>query len=133
MTTLSAEQIQHLGGLMDERYNRELKEISSVAKRSRDEQRQEVLAGRPAEQLDAVLAEMTLAADYAIVRQDVQDVRDILAARQRMAAGTYGTCTDCGEPIGYERLRAYPTAKRCIGCQSAHEEKKAQREGRRAP
>jgi RNA polymerase-binding transcription factor DksA len=30
-------------------------------------------------------------------------------------------CVDCGASVGYERLEAYPTAKRCLACQQAHE------------
>lgn len=133
MARLTDGQIRHLAGLMDERFARELDEINAVAARAQDERRQEALAGRPAEQLDAVLAEITQAADYAVVRQDAQDVRDIIAARKRVAAGAYGVCIDCGKAIAYERMLAYPTAKRCIGCQREHEQQRAVREGRRAP
>lgn len=132
MSALSAEQLQHLIGLLDERYTREMREISSVAARSRDERRQEALAGDAIELLDAALAELALATDYAVVRQDVQDVRDVIGARRRIAAGNYGSCTDCGADIGYERLKAYPTARRCIACQRVYEERKAAREGRPA-
>jgi RNA polymerase-binding transcription factor DksA len=128
MPSLSTQQIQHLTELMDQRYEREMKEIGSVVARSRDEQRQEIIV-RPSDLLDAALAEMTLAADYAVVRQDVQDVRDIIAARRRLAAGTYGVCVDCDEDIAYERLEAYPTAKRCIGCQQTREARITRREG----
>lgn len=46
---------------------------------------------------------------------------DIAAARSRMDSGCYGQCMACGEPIPYERLEAYPTAKRCAACQRDHE------------
>ncbi len=46
---------------------------------------------------------------------------DIDAARARMWHGHYGTCIDCGEPIPFSRLQAYPTAKRCTACQSRRE------------
>lgn len=124
MPYLTPEQIQHLSRLMDERWAREIAEINAVAKRSRDERRQEAIAGRAADRLDEALMEIALSTDYAIVKQDVEDVRDIVAARKRLAAGSYGTCTDCGQEIGYERLQAYPTAKRCIRCQREHESKK---------
>lgn len=124
MPYLTPEQIQHLSRLMDERWAREIAEINAVAKRSRDERRQEAIAGRAADRLDEALMEIALSTDYAIVRQDVEDVRDIVAARKRLAAGSYGMCTDCGQEIGYERLQAYPTAKRCIRCQREHESKK---------
>ncbi|ODV42769.1 conjugal transfer protein TraR [Cupriavidus sp. UYMMa02A] len=49
------------------------------------------------------------------------ELADIRAARDRMKAGQYGTCTDCSEAIPYSRLQAYPTARRCTDCQRAHE------------
>jgi RNA polymerase-binding transcription factor DksA len=127
MSSLSREQIDALCRLMDERWNREVSEIRSVVERSRDDRLQESLAGRAADRLDEALTEIAQRADYVIVRQDVQDVRDIEAARSRLAAGTYGACIDCGRDIPYERLLAYPTAKRCIDCQREHEELRAVR------
>lgn len=129
MSSLTPEQIKHRSRFMDERWAREIAEIGAVAARSRDERRQEAIADR----LDEALAEVALSTDYAIVRQDIEDVRDIVAARKRLAAGTYGVCTDCGAEIGYERLLAYPTAKRCIGCQREHERQKAVQQGHRMP
>lgn len=120
---LTQQQIEHLAGLMEERRRREMSEISSVAERSRDERSQQALTG--GETQDEILKEMMQHADYAVVRQNLQDVRDIDAARKRIEAGTYGICVDCGGEIGYPRLLAYPTAKRCIRCQEAHERKRA--------
>jgi RNA polymerase-binding transcription factor DksA len=37
----------------------------------------------------------------------------------RLAAGVYGRCEVCGEPIGAERLEALPTATRCVSCASS--------------
>lgn len=127
MSSLSREQIDVLCRLMDERWNREVSEIRSVVERSRDDRLQESLAGRAADRLDEALTEIAQRADYVIVRQDVQDVRDIEAARSRLAAGTYGACIDCGRDIHHERLLAYPTAKRCIDYQREHEELRAVR------
>ena len=42
--------------------------------------------------------------------------------------GAYGKCVDCGDAITYERLDAYPTAKRCITCQSRHENRRGGRD-----
>lgn len=121
MATLTQQQIKHLSELMDVRFAREVEEIRAVRERTRD-QRDEAV---PADWIDAALVESTLAADDAVINQDVQDARDIRAARERLAAGTYGVCTDCGEAIAYERLLAYPTAKRCIHCQRVYEQGKA--------
>ena len=53
--------------------------------------------------------------------RDVNELRNVDAALQRIAEGTYGECVDCGADIEYERLKAYPTAMRCLACQSQHE------------
>lgn len=45
-------------------------------------------------------------------------LEEIDAAQARVAAGTYGTCTRCGRPIGDERLAARPAAPLCITCAS---------------
>lgn len=57
--------------------------------------------------------------------RDVEELRDILAAQERMAEGTYGICIDCEDEIPYARLSVYPTAKRCIRCQQIHEATRA--------
>lgn len=128
MPILTPEQIGYLSKLMDARFDREIEEIRAVRERVRDEREEAV----PADWLDVALAETTLATDDAVINQDLADVRDIIAARERRAAGTYGICTDCGDSIAYERLLAYPTAKRCIHCQRLYEQSKAVREILRA-
>ena len=55
------------------------------------------------------------------VARDLAELRDIEAAHQRIAEGTFGICLDCEEAISIERLRVWPTAKRCSACQRAHE------------
>jgi RNA polymerase-binding transcription factor DksA len=47
------------------------------------------------------------------------NLTDIEAALARVDDGTYGRCTDCGEPIAAARLEALPAASTCIGCASA--------------
>ena len=38
------------------------------------------------------------------------------AALARLAAGSYGVCERCGQPIGAGRLEARPAATTCIRC-----------------
>jgi DnaK suppressor protein len=45
-------------------------------------------------------------------------VADLDAAAARVAAGTYGRCERCGEPIPPARLAARPTATTCVRCVS---------------
>jgi RNA polymerase-binding protein DksA len=46
------------------------------------------------------------------------EIAAIDEALARMARGEYGRCEVCGEPVPVERLRAMPTAKRCVPCAS---------------
>jgi DnaK suppressor protein len=45
----------------------------------------------------------------------------VRAAIARVEAGTYGTCSRCGEDIPAARLNAMPTATLCITCKEAEE------------
>ncbi len=51
-----------------------------------------------------------------IEKSKLQEVRQIREALRRIAEGTYGVCAKCGEPINPKRLKALPTATRCIAC-----------------
>ena len=58
-------------------------------------------------------------ATIAFERQQVLALLDLARASLAeidLAAGLDDRCTDCGQPIGEERLEARPSATRCIGC-----------------
>ncbi len=62
----------------------------------------------------------TLQEDRDGTRRLIESVRsDLLRtqhALERIAAGTYGTCTACREPIAPARLQAIPEVERCSSC-----------------
>lgn len=43
---------------------------------------------------------------------------EVLEALERVEAGAYGRCVDCGNPVPDGRLDARPEAARCVKCQS---------------
>ena len=43
--------------------------------------------------------------------------QEVLAALERLDAGTYGRCVVCGTQLPDERLDARPEAARCVRCQ----------------
>ncbi len=53
------------------------------------------------------------------------NARDMLVqserALARIAAGTYGGCESCGEPIGKARLQVFPRATLCMDCKQKQE------------
>ncbi len=52
----------------------------------------------------------------AVEKTEVQEIHRIEAALQRIAEGTYGICDECGADIDPKRLKALPTASKCISC-----------------
>jgi DnaK suppressor protein len=62
--------------------------------------------------------------EFAMNEHATAELGDIEAALGRMDAGTYGQCTDCAVTIPPARLSAYPTAKRCINCQTVAEQRR---------
>ncbi len=52
----------------------------------------------------------------ALIDQARGRLADLDTALERVAAGTYGTCRQCGQPIALARLAARPSALTCIGC-----------------
>ena len=47
-----------------------------------------------------------------------QEILAVNAALNRIKAGTYGVCPDCGAEIPAQRLEAVPTALRCMPCET---------------
>jgi RNA polymerase-binding protein DksA len=70
---------------------------------------------------DDALADSAASMDVALVIRESRELQDIEAALARIADGSYGVCIDCGEEIGRARLKAYPTARRCLPCQQQDE------------
>lgn len=42
-------------------------------------------------------------------------------ALERLEAGTYGLCENCGQPIGKARMQAFPRATLCVDCKQKQE------------
>lgn len=70
---------------------------------------------------DEAVANTLIDIDNAIIGVHLEKARDLNAALDRIQKGSYGKCIECDDDIGFNRLSAYPTAKRCIKCQSHHE------------
>ena len=81
---------------------------SNVAERARDSE-------------DDSFATLIVDTNLTEMERDVEELRMIDSALQRINAGTYGDCADCGQTIPLARLEAEPTAERCIQCQELYE------------
>src|SRR6185503_2462580 len=117
---LTDSQARQLRELVDQRRSAVLAELRADAARARDEPYAEH-AGPAPDNGDAALATLLADLEQADLTRDLGEFRALEAARERMRDGGYGTCTDCGMDIAFERLKASPTAVRCIDCQTRHE------------
>lgn len=125
-TPLNSQQLHTLRGALDTRMKELRTEILEELARS-DSERYSTLAEQTHDLEDQSLADLLVDINLADLDRHINETRDIEAALIRLADGTYGRCTDCGEPIGFERLQVYPTAKRCIGCQTDYEKRRDER------
>lgn len=121
---LTKEQIAQFSQRIDERKRRLIDEIEDVAARSNNEHQVDLIGG-VGDSGDAAAALLIRSITEAEIIRDVKEVRDIVAAKQRIEAGRYGLCVDCGATIRSIRLDAYPTAKRCYKCQVSREKQRA--------
>ena len=75
---------------------------------------------------DDVTRDVTMAE----IDRDAAEVEAIDAALERLEAGTYGRCVDCGTTIPRARLAQSPEAARCVACQRHREQDSALRTAR---
>ena len=85
------------------------------------QRRYSATAGAMADQVRRLERDLEADVSLAGLEREVQELRDIAAARIRVVTGKFGICLQCGEFIGKDRLTVHPTAKRCVECQRTHE------------
>jgi DnaK suppressor protein len=79
------------------------------------------LAGASADVGDASIAESIIYLNDLRIKKRLLALNDIQNALQKINHGNYGLCLDCNHIIRFKRLAAYPTATRCIDCQTVKE------------
>lgn len=119
MTHLSDSQIETIRRELDERETTLRGEARAAV---------EAAAERPAtfgpdvgDAVDAGAERLRTGMAHVDQQRDQEELMAIETARARIADGSYGECVGCGQSIPVERLKAQPTALRCVRCQSGHE------------
>ncbi len=118
--TLAAQELQSLLKLIDAR-EQELRSRIAAEKERANAEMTSQLEGVVGDGADYAGARIRAGIENEMVDRHLRDLASLQAARQRIKSGTYGTCADCGEPIGRDRLRANPVALRCADCQTVSE------------
>jgi len=106
--------------MVESRRNVLLTELREDAARARAQPYAEH-AGPAPDSGDESVATLIADLEQADMTRDLDEFRALEAAQDRIQHGGYGECIDCGNDIGYERLKAFPAALRCVQCQERHE------------
>ena len=100
-----------------EEFRRALKTQQTAAIHDLGENREIIVVERSADELDQT--GQSADREFAILGLNRRSelLRDIQAGLRRIEDGTFGTCTNCEETIGRNRLVAVPWTPFCIHCQ----------------
>jgi len=120
MTDLTRIQINELKGKLLAR-RQALREDIRAQLLAADEQTYIDLAGRVHDSGEEAVADWLADLNITFINRHVQALHEVERALIRIDVGAYGECRECGGEIGYERLRSYPTAERCVECQALYE------------
>ena len=118
---LTQTQLSTLAKMLDRRYESLFEEVRDELEQSENQQYVELIGRTPADSGDESVGDALADLNLGIIDRHIREIRDIEAAKARMQDHSFGTCIGCEADIGFERLLAYPTAKRCIVCQQQHD------------
>ena len=100
---------------------RELRADVAAKLKTQEDPRLVGLRNRMEDTDDWAAADAMAAQDIALVSRDLSELANVEQALARLADGSYGECVDCSNLIPYQRLVAYPAARRCVSCQEIQE------------
>src|ERR1041385_2865673 len=78
-------------------------------------------SGLQGDALDRSITDSTKEFLFNLSTQDRRLLNLTEVALRRISEGTFGECSNCGDPINHKRLEAVPWAQYCISCQEKHE------------
>jgi DnaK suppressor protein len=114
------ERYDELKRMLEDRRREILNEVQSKIKDVRSEGTANLSTG-------VVDAEETSVSDIqedielALIQMKAETLTRVNEALERLNAGSYGRCNECGDEISPQRLRALPFAVRCKDCEEARE------------
>jgi RNA polymerase-binding protein DksA len=127
MANLTKQQLERLRKKLLERQRVLIGEVRDKREQAAAESSEGGVGGAVGDTGDESVTRMAADLDIQEAGRDMEELNDIDAALRRMDDGSYGTCDECGQDIGYARLDAQPTALRCIEDQEKFEKTYAQR------
>lgn len=121
MAALKQSQLEQLTRQLKAQYQALLREVRDELENVGNQHRIDLLNNEPGDSGDESMANELADFNVATLDHHIRDMRDIEATFLRIKEGTFGVCIDCGDDIAFNRLQAYPAAKRCLVCQEKRE------------
>ena len=118
-TTISKRDLSSLQKQLDEREAQLHGEVEG--KKEADQEDRDSFQGVAPDIVDIAQTRHLSDFRHAEAERDKLELIEIDQARERILNGSFGECTDCGEPIALARLKATPWVSRCIDCQELFE------------
>ena len=117
---LTARQLRELKATLEQR-GRLLREDIRQELLDSDEEHYIDVAGQVHDLEEESVADLLVDLGLSIIDMHINELRDVEAALRRIHVGAYGVCIECDDELDLARLRAFPTAKRCLMCQENYE------------
>ena len=119
--SLDQSEMKLLEKSLDHQYVALLEQVREELTQNGDGEYVELLGRGGADVGEEAVRDLLWGLNAALFDRHIRELNDIEVARTHIREGDYGLCADCGEDIGLGRLKARPTAVRCIHCQREHE------------
>lgn len=101
-------------------------QIDALQRQIRQLAASEAAEGGTAGEAGDIAADVAAQETAALLADELaQHLAAVVEAIERLDAGSYGRCIDCGGPIEPERLAVRPSAARCLRCERAAEHREA--------
>lgn len=94
---------------------------ADIAKNVEDKKNLDLLEPEVGDSIDQASQSLDKEILFELSDNERQILRDIDAALRKMEKGTYGLCEHCKKPIEKKRIKALPSARYCMVCQSGSE------------
>ncbi len=118
---LTPEEADHFRERLGQEATR-LRGMLTSLERGLDSPDQDANEDRSAAMDEDAAAELTAQEQYGSQARDIaHSLQMVERALERLEAGTYGRCSDCGQAIPMARLEFLPTAERCVACEGRRE------------
>jgi DnaK suppressor protein len=94
---------------------------ADIAKNVEDKKNLDLLEPEVGDSIDQATQSLDKEILFELSDNERKILSDIDAALRKMDKGTYGLCEHCKNPIEKKRIKALPSARYCMSCQSGSE------------